>query len=180
MNTSGAFSYLIGTLIDLYITAVMLRLLLQWVRADFYNPVCQFLVLITNPLLIPLRRVIPSIGRLDTASIVLMLLLEVLGVWLVLQFSEISMGPSTLLLYSAVKLLMTLLWTYFFLIIALVILSWVGQRARHPIVPLIVQLTDPVLAPIRRVIPPLGGFDLTPVVALIAIRFLIELLPKQF
>jgi YggT family protein len=180
VNAVGAFSYLIGTLIDLYITAVMLRLLLQWVRADFYNPVCQFLVLITNPLLIPLRRVIPSVGKLDTASVVLMLLLEVIGVWIVLQFADRSMDAVTLLLFSVVKLLMTLLWTYFFLIIALVILSWVGQRARHPIVPLIVQLTDPVLAPVRRVLPNLGGFDLSPLFALIFIRFLIELLPKQF
>ena len=74
-NITQAFSYLASTLIDLYITAVLLRLLLQWVRADFYNPVCQFLVKVTNPVLIPLRRVIPSIGRIDTASVVLMLLL---------------------------------------------------------------------------------------------------------
>ena len=72
MNVSGAFGYLISTLLDLYITAVMLRLLLQWVRADFYNPICQFLVAVTNPLLIPLRRVIPSFGQLDTASVALM------------------------------------------------------------------------------------------------------------
>ncbi|MEM1412681.1 MAG: YggT family protein [Pseudomonadota bacterium] len=180
MNTSGAFSYLIGTLIDLYITAVMLRLLLQWVRADFYNPVCQFLVTITNPLLIPLRRVIPSIGRLDTASVVLMLVLELLGVWLVTQLFGRPMPFEVLLLYSVVKLLLTLLWTYFFLIIALVIISWVGRRARHPIIPLVIQLTDPILAPIRRVIPVMGGFDLTPLIALIAIRFLIVLLPTSF
>ncbi len=180
MNFSGATIYLISTLIDLYITAVMLRLLLQWVRADFYNPVCQFLVLITNPLLIPLRRVIPSIGRLDTASVVLMLALEVLGVWLINKLRDVPLGMDALLMFGLVKLILTLLWTYFFLIIVLVILSWVGQRARHPIVPLIVQLTDPVLAPIRRVIPVLGGFDLAPLVALIAIRFLIVLLPTSF
>lgn len=180
MNFSGATIYLISTLIDLYITAVMLRLLLQWVRADFYNPVCQFLVLITNPLLIPLRRVIPSIGRLDTASVVLMLALEVLGVWLINKLRDVPLGMDALLMFGLVKLTLTLLWTYFFLIIVLVILSWVGQRARHPIVPLIVQLTDPVLAPIRRVIPVLGGFDLAPLVALIAIRFLIVLLPTSF
>lgn len=180
MNLSAALTYLFGTLIDLYITAVMLRLLLQWVRADFYNPVCQFLVLITNPLLIPLRRVIPSIGRLDTASVVLMMVLEVLGVWLVFKLAGRSMEPQVLLMFSLVKLVLTLLWTYFFLIIVLVILSWVGQRARHPIVPLVVQLTDPVLAPIRRVIPVVGGFDLAPLVALIAIRFLIVLLPTSF
>lgn len=180
MNATGAISYLLGTLLDLYITAVMLRLLLQWVRADFYNPVCQFLVLITNPLLIPLRRVIPSIGSLDTASVVLMLVLELAGVWLLTRLVGLEMTGQSMLVYAVVKLILTLLWTYFFLIIALVILSWVGPRARHPIVPLIIQLTDPVLAPIRRVVPVLGGFDLSPLIALIGIRFLIVLLPTSF
>ena len=73
---SNAFSFLVGTLIDLYIAAVLLRLLLQWVRADFYNPVCQFLVKVTNPVIVPMRRVIPSIGRLDTSSVVLMVALQ--------------------------------------------------------------------------------------------------------
>ena len=176
MNPGGAFSYLITTLIDLYITAVMLRLLLQWVRADFYNPVCQFLVKITNPLLIPLRRVIPAIGRLDTASVVLMLALEVLGVFLLTQIAGAPRDLAWILLFSGQKLLMTLLWTYFFLIIISVILSWVGRDARHPIIPLIHSLVNPVLRPIRRVIPPLGGFDLSPLFALIAIRFLVHLL----
>lgn len=180
MNTAGAISYLFGTLLDLYITAVMLRLLLQWVRADFYNPVCQFLVLITNPLLIPLRRVVPSIGSLDTASVVLMLVLELAGVWLLTRLMGLEMAGQAMVIYALVKLILTLLWTYFFLIIAMVILSWVGPRARHPIVPLIIQLTDPVLAPIRRVLPVLGGFDLSPLVALIGIRFLIVLLPTSF
>ncbi len=180
MNTTGAISYLIGTLIDLYITAVMLRLLLQWVRADFYNPVCQFLVAITNPLLVPLRRVIPSVGRLDTASVVLMFVLELIGVWTLTRLLNVPMGGQALVLFAVVKLLLTLLWTYFFLIIALVILSWIGPKARHPIVPLIIQLTDPVLAPIRRVLPTMGGFDLSPLIALIAIRFLIVLLPTSF
>ena len=180
MNASGALAYLFGTLIDLYITAVMLRLLLQWVRADFYNPVCQFLVLITNPLLIPMRRVIPAVGQLDTASVVLMVILELISVWIVNQLIPIPLETSALVLFALVKLILTLLWTYFFLIIILVILSWVGQRARHPIVPLIVQLTNPVLAPFRRFIPPLGGFDLAPLFALILIRFLIILLPTSF
>ena len=87
MNLSGAIIYLIGTLTDLYVTAIMLRLLLQWVRADFYNPVSQFLVKITNPVVVPARRVIPSIGRLDTASVVVMLLLEILQLDMVGPFS---------------------------------------------------------------------------------------------
>ena len=75
MNPTGALNYLVSTIIDLYIAAIMLRLLLQWVRADFYNPLCQFLVKATNPVLVPARRIIPSIVRLDSASVVVMLLL---------------------------------------------------------------------------------------------------------
>ena len=175
-NGANAVSYLIGTLLDLYITAVMLRLLLQWVRADFYNPVSQFLVSVTNPLLLPLRRVIPSIGRIDTAAVVLMLALEILGVWIVSRIASSPLDAAQVLLFSITKLLATLLMTYFFLIIAAVILSWVGGRLRHPVIPLVYQLTEPVMRPIRKVIPPIAGIDLSPVFALIGIRFLLLLL----
>ena len=178
MNGSAvnAISYLIGTLIDLYVAAVLLRLLLQMVRADFYNPLCQFLMKVTNPVLVPLRRVIPSIGRLDTASVVLMLVLEILGIWIISRIGSTGMNLQQIVAFSAIKLIMTLLLTYFFLIIASVILSWVGQKMRHPIIPLVYQLTEPVLKPFRKFIPPIAGIDLSPLFALIAIRFLILLL----
>lgn len=178
MNGSGAnaFSFLVGTLIDLYITAVLLRLMLQWVRADFYNPVCQFLVKVTNPLIVPLRRVIPSIGRLDTASVVLMFALELLSVWIASRTSSAPLGPEQIVLFSLTKLAAAILMTWFFLIIASVILSWVGANMRHPVIPLVYQLTEPVLRPFRRIIPPIGGIDLSPLFALIAIRFLLLLI----
>ncbi len=178
MNATGsnALTFLITTLTDLYVTAVLLRLLLQWVRADFYNPVCQFLVRITNPLLVPLRRVIPSIGRIDTASIVLMLGLEFIVTWIVVQLGPVAFPAPQIFVYSVMKLLGTLLWTWFFLIIAMVILSWVGRGARHPVIPLVYQLTEPLLRPVRRVIPPIAGIDLSPLFVLIALRFLLVLL----
>jgi YggT family protein len=175
-STYQAFSYLIGTLIDLYVAAVLLRLLLQWVRADFYNPLCQFLVRITNPVVIPFRRFIPSIGPVDTASVVVMLLLQAIGVFLITRMGGIDMAPLEVLVYSAIKLVMMLLIMYMILIIVSVILSWFGGRARHPIVPLIYQLTEPVLRPFRKIIPSIGGIDLSPLFALIAIRFLMLLL----
>ena len=178
MNGTGtnAVTYLVGTLIDLYTTAVILRLLLQWVRADFYNPVCQFLVKVTNPLIVPLRRVIPSIRKLDTASVVLILALEIFGVWIASRISSSPLNFEQIVLFSCMKLAATLLITYFFLIIASVILSWVGARTRHPVVPLVAQLTEPVLRPIRKVIPPIAGIDLSPLFALIALRFLLVLI----
>jgi len=93
-NSANAFSYLASTLLDLYITAVMIRLLLQWVRADFYNPVCQFLVKVTNPAVVPLRRVIPAVGRLDTASVVLLLALEFFSVWIVSRIGSTPLSPA--------------------------------------------------------------------------------------
>ncbi len=176
ISPANAFTFLISTLLDLYITAVLLRLLLQWVRADFYNPLSQFLVKLTNPAIIPLRRGIPSIGRLDTASLVLMITLEIFSVWLAIQLSSKVMAWAQIVPFAIIKLCMTLLTTYFFLIIASVILSWVGQGLRHPFVPLLYQLTEPVLRPIRRVIPPIAGIDLSALFALIAIRFMIHLL----
>lgn len=178
MNGSGtnAFSYLIGTLLDLYITAVLFRMLLQWVRADFYNPVCQFLVKITDPAVVPLRRVLPPIKRLDTASVVLVLALEFISVWVASRIGSSPLELEQIVIFSIKKLAATLLMTYFFLIIAAVIISWVGARMRHPVVPLVYQLTEPVLSPFRKVIPPIAGVDLSPLFALIAIRFLLILI----
>ena len=176
MNTTGALNYLVSTIIDLYIAAIMLRLLLQWVRADFYNPLCQFLVKATNPVLVPARRIIPSIGRLDTASVVVMLLLELIQLVIINQLSQAGFDLQFMLLFALRKLVVTLLMTYFVLIIARVIVSWIGSQSRHPLIPLIYQLTEPVLRPFSKLVPPISGVDLSPLFALIALRFLLLLL----
>jgi YggT family protein len=175
-TSANAFSYLIGTLIDLYITALLLRLLLQWVRADFYNPICQFLVQVTNPAVVPLRRVIPSIRQIDTATVLLIFVLEVFSVWIASRIVANPIGGQEIIIVALMKLAATVLFTYFILIIASVIISWVGARMRHPVVPIVYQLTEPVLRPFRKVIPPIAGIDLSPLFALIAINFLLHLI----
>jgi len=177
-DVANAFSYLISTLISLYVTAVMLRLLLQWVRADFYNPLCQLLVKATNPVLVPMRRVIPSIGKLDTASVVLMLILEFVSVGVLSLLSPLNWNAGQVFLFAVISLVAMLLWTYFILIIVMVLLSWFGRSWRHPVIPLVYQLTEPVLRPIRRVIPAISGIDLAPLLALIIIRFLLLLIGR--
>ncbi len=176
MNPSGALIYLISTITDLYVAAILLRLLLQWVKADFYNPLSQFLIKVTNPVLVPARRIIPSIGKLDTASVVVMLLLELIQLVIISQLSQMDFGFGFLLLFAIKKLLVTLLLTYFVLIIARVIISWIASQSRHPLIPLIHQLTEPVLRPFHKLIPPIGGVDLSPLFVLIALRFLLLLL----
>ena len=176
MNPAGAFIYLVGTITDLYVAAILLRLLLQWVKADFYNPLSQFLVKITNPVLVPARRIIPSIGRLDTASVVVMILLELAQLAIINQIGQAEFSLQFLLLFALRKLLFSLIMMYFVLIIARVIISWIASQSHHPLIPLIYQLTEPVLRPISRLVPPLGGIDLSPLIALIALRFLLLLL----
>jgi YggT family protein len=176
MNLPGALIYLISTITDLYITAILLRLLLQWVRADFYNPLSQFLIRITNPVLVPARRIVPSIGKLDTASVVVMLLLELAQLVVIGLISQTDYGYQFLLLFAIRKLLITLLLTYFVLVIARVIVSWFARQSQHPLIPLLYQLTEPLLRPFNKIIPAMGGIDLSPLFALIGLRFLLLLL----
>ncbi|HSH27903.1 MAG TPA: YggT family protein [Wenzhouxiangella sp.] len=175
-SASQAFSFLIETAFQLYLAVLMLRILLEALRADYYNPVCQALIRVTDPLVKPLAKVIPRVGSVSLAGIAWLYILELVLLVILMVLNDWTMGWSVLFLLAALRLVRMLLVLYLVLIIASVILSWVGQGFRHPIVPLIYQLTEPVLAPIRRVLPPLGGFDLSPLVALIAIQFLIILL----
>jgi len=175
-STTQAFSFLVETLFQLYLAALMLRLLLEAVRADFYNPVCQALVLVTDPLIKPLSRIFPRVGRVNLAGLLVLYLLQVIALALLSLIVGAPIDPLILALLAVMRLVRMLLVLYLVLIFVVVVLSWVGQNFRHPIVPLMFQLTDPVLAPIRRVLPALGGFDLSPLVAIIGIQFLIILL----
>ena len=167
---ANPLEFLINTLFSLYILAVLLRFLLALVRADFYNPVSQFLVKVTNPPLIPMRRIIPSAGKIDTSALVLMLLLQMaaLGLIALLRGSQIS--ASALLMLSLAELLGLLLNVFLFAILIQVIVSWINPGTYNPAVSLLYSLTEPVLGPCRRLIPPFSGIDLSPLVALIAIQ----------
>ena len=175
-SPTDAFGFLVETLFHLYLVVLMLRVLLEAIRADFYNPVCQALIKVTDPLVRPLSRILPNVGRVSLAGLVLLYVIQLIALVLLVLIAGHSIDPILLALLAVMRLVRMLLVLYLVLIIVNVILSWVGQSFRHPIVPLIYQLTDPVLAPIRRVLPSLGGFDLSPLVAIIAIQFLIILL----
>ena len=167
---TNPIEFLINTLFSLYILAVMLRFILAAVRADFYNPVSQFLVKVTNPPLLPLRKLIPSIGKVDTASLVLMLILQMasFGLIALLRGGQISLGA--LVILSIAELVGLLLNVFLFAIFIQVILSWVNPGTYNPVVSLLYSITEPVLRPCRRLIPPMSGMDLSPLVALIAIQ----------
>lgn len=172
----NAFAFLIETLLNLYLAVLLMRVLLEAVEADYYNPVCQVLLKVTQPLVGPLSRLIPSIGHINMAAIVLLFVIQTIAVLLIGAISGQVIGPFQTLWIATLGLVRLLLMMYLVLIIVEVILSWVGGGMRHPIIPLIYQLTRPVLAPIRRVVPPLAGIDLSPLIAIIGIQFLMILI----
>jgi len=168
---SGLGVFLIDTLVSLYVFALMLRFLLQWAEADFYNPISQFLVKLTHPPLRYLRRFIPSVKRIDSASLVLMLAVQMLSDYLVFTLQQISASPASLLLVALGQLLELLYNILFYSILISVVLSWVAPRGYNPAMKLLYDLTDPLLAFFRRFLPPMGGIDISPLLALVALQF---------
>ncbi|QJD29863.1 YggT family protein [Methylococcus geothermalis] len=163
--------FLVETLFGLYILAVVLRFLLQWTGADYYNPVCQFLVKVTHPPLRLLRRFIPAIGRVDTASLVLMLALQMLASYLVFLLQGVAgVSVAALAVWSVHDLLDLVFNIFFFCIIARALLSWFGRMSYNPAASLLNGLTEPLLRHSRRLLPPAGGLDLSPIVPLIGIQ----------
>ncbi|WP_018953783.1 YggT family protein [Thioalkalivibrio sulfidiphilus] len=174
--------FLISTLFSLYVIALMLRMLLAMVRADFYNPVSQFLVTVTNPPVRALRRVIPPIGRLDTAVVLLMIALKMLELWLVAWIGGASPGLGLVLVVAVFRLLQLLIYVFMFSIIIEAVMSWfmAGGMRGNPVASLVASLNRPILTPIRSVMPNLGTVDLSPLVAIIGLNILLILLRSIF
>jgi YggT family protein len=168
--------FLVQVIFGLYLLIVLLRFLLQLVRADFYNPVSQFIVKATAPLLKPFRSVIPGYGGLDLSSLALAWVVKFLELMLVLLIS----GKGLLFLYPALLaipgLIELLLNIFLFSILIIVILSWISPGGYNPAIGLLTNLTEPILKPARKMIPSMGGLDLSPMVAMIALALLKMLL----
>ncbi|TEW51274.1 YggT family protein [Psychromonas algicola] len=174
----NAFNFLIDTLFDLYIMVILLRVWLQLARADFYNPFSQFVVKATQPVVGPLRRFIPAIGSLDTATVVFAIAVAALKVIVLtlmlnagIDLLVIGISSVIIVITSAFKML-----TWVLIIRA--ILSWVSQ-GHNPIEAVMIQLTEPLLRPIRNRLPSMGGLDLSMVVVILGIQFL-EILFRDF
>ena len=172
LGINDAAVFIIQTLGSLYLLIVLMRFILQLVRANFYNPLCQFVVKATQPLLKPLRRVIPSLFGLDMSSLVLALLLQILLFAVILMLNGYQAFTVLLLPWALIGIFSLFLKIIFWSMIISAILSWVAPGSRSPGAELVSQITEPVLAPFRRLIPNLGGLDISPIFAFIAIQLL--------
>ncbi|WP_422911024.1 YggT family protein [Pseudomonas sp. MAC6] len=169
----SAAVYILQTIGSLYLLIVLLRFILQLVRADFYNPLSQFIVRATHPLLKPLRKVIPSFAGLDLASLVLAIVVQLVLMALTLMLLGYGVdNPLQLLVWSIIGVTALFLKVFFFALIISVILSWVAQGSHNPTAMLINQICEPLLAPIRRILPSMGGLDLSPIVAFLILNLI--------
>ncbi len=162
--------FIIDSVFSLYILAVILRFLLQWCRADFYNPVSRFLVTITHPVLKVLRRYIPPVGKIDTSSIVFALSLQMLADFIILALKGMSISIGALTLLSMSELISLLFDILIYAVFGRAILSWINPGSFNSVSSVLVSLTEPMLDTCRKFVPDFGGLDISPLVALMLLQ----------
>lgn len=174
--------FLVDTLFSLYLILLVVRLLLGLTKADFRNPISQFVVMATNPLIVPLRRILPPIGKIDTANIVLLLVFKLVQSSLLLLLKSTNTSVSGILVYSVVELFLLVIYVMIFSIIIQAVMSWVNPEANanhNPLLSVINSITRPVVEPFSRIIPKMGMFDLSPLAALLFLNILL-IVAKSF
>lgn len=167
----NATNFLIQAVIGFALYIVLLRFWMQWVRTDFGNEFGQFIITVTNPLVIPLRKILPPIGTIDTATVVLALLVSLLKI---AAYYLLAQGQPSLIQYLVFTIglfLKASIYLFFAAILIGVIASWISPNSYHPILGVARSISEPLLAPARRLIPTIGGIDFSPMVILLFLQF---------
>lgn len=176
-----ALYFIIKAIAQLYLLVLLLRLWLPLLRADFRNPLAQGILRITSPLVVPLRRLLPSIGRLDTSTVLVAYALQYLTILVLVAISGRVVATGPILITAIIELAILSLNLFFFVILIKIILSWIAPHTHNPATALLSTMAEPVLRPFRRIIPPIGGFDISPIFVIIllqaAVIFLQDLKP---
>ena len=167
---SNPIIFLLDTVFSFYILAVLLRFILQWVGGDFYNPISQFLVKITHPPLRFLRRYIPAVGKVDTSSLVLVMSLQMFSDFIVLTLKGMSFSFAALTLLSFSQLVSLLINVFVFAVFARALLSWINPGTFNAASNLLYSITEPLLSSCRRMVPDIGGIDLSPLIVLVGLQ----------
>jgi YggT family protein len=175
-NIASALVFIVNALTSLYLLVLLLRFWLPWLRADFRNPLAQGILKLTSPVIVPLRRIVPSFGRLDTATVLVAFIVQYLGILLVLLIIGAKASFSVIATTAIVKLTLLSVNLFMFAIFIRIILSWISPGQHNPATAIITTLTEPLLRPVRRFIPALGGFDISPIFVIIALGALSRVL----
>ena len=165
-----ALYFILKTLTQLYLLLLILRFWLPMFRADFRNPVAQGVLRLTSPLVVPLRRLVPPVGRIDTATVLVAFGIEYLLILVLLLITGASAGVVPIAVTSLIELAILSLNMFFFVILIKIILSWVAPHNYNPVTAMLTTLAEPVLRPFRRLVPPLGGLDISPIFAIVLLQ----------
>lgn len=165
-----ALYFIVKTLTQLYLLLLLLRFWLPWFGADFRNPISQGVLRLTSPVIAPLRRFIPPVGRLDTATVLVAFIIQYLVLLLLLQIRGASANVVAISVTAILELAILSLNLMFFVILIRIILSWVAPNNYNPIVAMLNSIAEPILRPFRRFIPPIGGLDISPIFAIILLK----------
>jgi YggT family protein len=168
-----AIYFIVKTLAQLYLLLLLLRFWLPFFRGDFRNPIAQGILRFTSPVVVPLRRFLPSISRIDTATVLVAFIVQFLALLLLLSIGGTPIHPFPVAVTAIIELVILSLNLFFFAILIKIILSWVAPGNYNPVTALLTTLSEPVLRPFRRYIPPFGGLDISPVFALILLQAVI-------
>jgi YggT family protein len=176
-NADNALFYLISTIFELYLWVVLLRIMLQWVRADFYNPFSQLIWKLTQPFLKWAQSVIPRWRNLDGAALLFAFIIALVYLKVVMALLGAHYGWGLTLWWALLKLIVLTLNLYTFTLFVQAILSWVGPGVSNPAGSILWSVNEPLLRPVRRLIPPVSGLDLSPLVAILVLQVLNRLVP---
>lgn len=170
---SQALFSMLSAIAGILVFFLVIRLVLQLVQANYYNPICQGVNRFSAPLLAPTSRLIPDLGPLSLNTLFIAVLVQSVTAYaLALSFYSAALSPLMVLLWSLLSITGMVLKVFFFALIIMIILSWVAPQANHPGAELVYQITEPVMAPVRRVMPELGGLDLSPIAVFLLIQFI--------
>lgn len=174
-SLNNAILFLINTVFDLYLFVLCIRLILAWSRADYFNPITRTIIQLTQPIIAPLRRLIPNYARIEFSTLTFIIFLEIIKIYILSLLLMADASITIIMIMALQSVIKLILNTFFYAIILHVILSWV-RPGYSPLGQVLIQLSSPILRPCQRLIPPIGGLDFSPVLALIILQFLIILL----
>jgi len=167
----NATNFLIQAVIGFALYIVLLRFWMQWVRADFRNEFGQFIISVTNPIVIPLRKILPSIGTIDTATVVLALIVGFIKIFAFFALYSGQASPLQYLIFTVGLFIKASIYLFLAAIIIGVIASWVAPHSYHPILNVARSISAPLLTPVRRILPSIGGIDFSPIAVLLFLQF---------
>jgi YggT family protein len=170
--------FIVDALSGLYISVFALRFILQWVRASYQSPLAQFVLQVTAPLVVPARRILPSVRGIDVPTLVVIFALECVATLLLYAIVGFVPAVDAFLLTVLLRLVTLTLWLYCTALFIYVVMSWFASEMYNPSVATLYEIVQPLLRPLRRVLPPVAGFDVSPVIVLVLLQAVIYALPR--